>query len=275
MATPKPAAGEARATLSYLLKLALFFWLLRSLVIAPFSIPSESMLPRLLIGDYLFVSKLNYGWSRWSFPWGFPPVPGHLFWSSPKRGDVVVFRGPPGEDHDVIKRVIGVAGDTIQMRRGQLILNGAPVPKRRVGDMVLPLSPNFDASHCAAQFQAADASGAPVCKLPRYRETLPGGISYDVLDLGMFPDRDDTDVYAVPKGDVFVMGDNRDNSADSRFAAPTDALPGQQAGMGYLPVDHVEGKAIVSFFSTDGSAVWLEPWTWLTAARWKRIGEGF
>ena len=274
MASPKPQQSEARQTLAYLLKLAIFFWLLRSLVVAPFSIPSESMLPRLLIGDYLFVSKLSYGWSRWSFPWGFPPVSGHLAWSSPKRGDVVVFRGPPGEDHDVIKRVIGVAGDTIQVRRGQLILNGAPVPKRRIGDFVLPLSPNFDESHCAPQFQAVEA-GTPVCRLPRYRETLPGGASYDVLDQGTFPDRDDTGLYRVPKGDVFVMGDNRDNSADSRFPAPADALPGQQPGMGYLPLDHVEGKAIVSFFSTDGSASWVKPWTWVSAARWRRIGEGF
>ncbi len=266
--------SEARATLSYLLKLALGLWLLRSLVIAPFSIPSESMLPRLLIGDYLFVSKLNYGYSRWSFPWGFPPIPGRLGWSSPTRGDVVVFRGPPGEDHDVIKRVIGVAGDTIQVRHGQVILNGVPVSKRRVADFVLPLSANFDASHCAAQFQAVMA-GAPVCRMPRYHETLPGGASYDVLDLGQFADRDDTNVYAVPKGDIFVMGDNRDDSADSRFPAPADALPGQQSGMGYLPVDHVEGKAVVSFFSTDGSASWVKPWTWVSAARWRRIGEGF
>ena len=271
MAT-KPQS-ETRATLSYLLRLALALWLLRSLVIAPFSIPSESMLPRLLIGDYLFVSKLNYGYSRWSFPWGFPPIPGRLGWSSPSRGDVVVFRGPPGEDHDVIKRVIGVAGDTIQVRRGQVILNGVPVPKQRVADFVLPLSPNFDASHCAAQFQAVVA-GAPVCRIPRYHETLPGGRSYDVLDLGDYP-QDNTAVYSVPAGDVFVMGDNRDNSADSRFPAPEDALPGQAAGMGFLPVDHVEGRAVVSFFSTDGSASWVKPWTWVSAARWRRIGEGF
>ncbi len=272
MATTPQA--EPRATLTYLAKLALFFWLLRSLVVAPFSIPSESMLPRLLIGDYLFVTKFNYGYSRWSFPWGFPPMPGRVGWSTPKRGDVVVFRGPPGEDHDVIKRVIGVAGDTIQVRHGQLILNGAPVPKRRVGDFILPLSPNFDEAHCPAEFRAIEAN-APVCRLPRFHETLPGGVGYDVLDLGQFPDRDETGVYAVPAGDVFVMGDNRDNSADSRFAAPADALPGQEAGMGYLPVDHVEGKAVLSFFSTDGSAAWVEPWTWFSAARWRRIGEGF
>ena len=267
------ALTEVRDTLVFLLKLAVIVFVFRSFLLAPFSIPSESMLPRLLIGDYLFVLKPAYGFSRWSLPWGEPAIPGHIRWTTPSRGDVVVFRGPHGEDHDVIKRVIGLPGDTVQMRHGQVILNGVAVPKVRMADFVLPLSPNFDATHCNAQFQAIDA-GKPVCRYPHYRETLPGGRSYQVLDQGMVR-ADDTKLYSVPADHVFLMGDNRDDSADSRFPAPDDALPGEQAGMGFVPLDHVEGRAIVGFFSTDGSAQWLLPWTWLTAARPSRIGRGF
>ena len=124
--------------------------------------------------------------------------------------------------------------------------------------------------------QASDADGRPVCRYPQYRETLPGGRSYDVLDQNDDSGAaDNTHVYPVPAGHVFVMGDNRDDSADSRFPAPDDALPGESSGMGLVPLDHVEGKAQVSFFSTDGTAEWVKPWTWVTAARWRRIGEGF
>ncbi len=275
MATPRPSTplAELRETLVFLLKLAVIVFVFRSFLFAPFSIPSESMLPRLLIGDYLFVLKPAYGFSRWSLPWGEPGVPGHVRWATPSRGDVVVFRGPHGEDHDVIKRVIGLPGDTVQMRHGQVILNGQAIPKVRMADFVLPLSPNYGADKCAAPFRSTDA-GRPVCRYPQYRETLPGGRSYQVLDQGTVP-ADDTQVYSVPANDVFLMGDNRDNSADSRFPAPDDALPGEQAGMGFVPLDHVEGRALVGFFSTDGSAQWLLPWTWFSAARWRRIGEGF
>lgn len=278
--TPKPGTaprkrGEVAETLVFLLKLAVIVFLFRSFVLAPFSIPSESMLPRLLIGDYLFVWKPAYGFSRWSLPWGEPAVPGSVRWATPSRGDVVVFEGPHGDEHDVIKRVIGLPGDRVQMRHGQLVLNGRAVPKQRVADFVLPLSPNFDASHCAPKFQDM-ADGRPVCRVPQFRETLPGGKTYAVLDQGEFPDRDDTDVYTVPADHVFLMGDNRDNSADSRFPAPDEAMPGQLVtGMGFVPLDRVEGRAVFTFFSTDGSAQWLLPWTWFTAARYGRIGHGF
>ena len=277
MAKTKAAApkSELRETLTFLVKLALIVFVFRSFVLAPFSIPSESMLPRLLIGDYLFVSKWNYGYSRWSLPFGFPPVDWRVGWGTPARGDTVVFRGPAGEDHDVIKRVIGLPGDTIQMRRGQIILNGKPVPKQRIADFVVPLTPNFDARKCDAPFQATDETGAAICRYPRFRETLPGGRTYEVLDQHNLSDRDDTGVYQVPKGRVFLMGDNRDDSADSRFPAPADALPGEATGMGFIPVDHIEGRALVTFWSTDGSANYVLPWTWLTAARWSRIGHGF
>ncbi|RZF62979.1 signal peptidase I [Sphingomonas populi] len=274
-AKAKKPRSETRETLSFLLKLALVVLVFRSFIFAPFSIPSESMMPRLLIGDYLFISKWNYGYSRWSLPWGFPPIPGRIFGRDPARGDVVVFRGPPGDDVDVIKRIIGLPGDSIQVRHGQVILNGVPVPKQRVGDFLLPLSPNYGTDACDSQFQDVDAKGKPVCRYMQFRETLPNGKSYDVLDKGEMPDRDDTKVYNVPAGHVFVMGDNRDNSSDSRFPAPADALPGESSGMGYVPLERIEGKAVVGFWSTDGSANWFLPWTWFTAARLNRIGEGF
>jgi len=267
--------SETRETLTFLLKLAVVVLIFRSFILAPFSIPSESMMPRLLIGDYLFISKWNYGYSRWSLPWGVPLIPGRIFPHDPARGDVVVFRGPPGDDVDVIKRVIGLPGDTIQVRHGQVILNGVAVPKQRIGDFIVPLSPNYGTDACDTPFQSVDAKGKPVCRYMQFRETLPDGKSYNVLDKGEMPDRDDTKLYTVPAGRVFVMGDNRDNSSDSRFPAPADALPGEASGMGYVPMERIEGKAVVGFWSTDGSANWLLPWTWFTAARLNRIGEGF
>ncbi|MDB5707912.1 MAG: family signal peptidase [Sphingomonas bacterium] len=272
---PKPRS-ETRDTIFFLVKLIIAVLIFRSFVISPFNIPSQSMLPRLYIGDYLFVSKWNYGFSRWSLPFGMPLIPGRVFGRDPARGDVVVFRGPPGEDHDVIKRVIGLPGDSIQVRHGQLILNGTAIPRERVADFTVPISPNYPAgSECPAEFVDNDAKGTPICRYMQFRETLPNGKSYMVLDRGEMPDRDDTNVYSVPAGTVFVMGDNRDDSGDSRFPAPADVMPGQQSGMGYIPMDRIEGKAVVTFFSTDGSANWFLPWTWFSAARWKRIGEGF
>lgn len=266
----RPAAkpkSETRETLTFLIKLALFVLIFRSFVFSPFSIPSESMLPRLLIGDYLFVSKWNYGYSRHSLPLGVPLIPGRILGRLPERGDVVVFKAPPANKQDYIKRLIGLPGDTIRMRGGQLILNGTPVPKVRVADFTLPLTPNYDARRCGSEYQDV-AGGVPICRYRRFRETLPGGRSYFVLDRGQTI-ADDTQVYVVPAGHAFLMGDNRDNSEDSRF-------PQQEGGgIGFVPLENLEGKAVVIFFSTDGSASWLLPWTWFTAARWSRIGEGF
>jgi signal peptidase I len=277
MATPTQPQSETRETLVFLLKLAIIVFVVRSFIFAPFSIPSQSMLPRLYIGDYLFVSKWNYGYSRWSLPWGVPLLPGRILGRDPVRGDVVVFRGPPGDDVDVIKRVIGLPGDTIQMRHGQVVLNGQLVPKVPIADFVIPLSPNYrdrkqNDDGCPAEFRD---TAQTACRYKQFRETLPNGKSYAVLDRGDYPDRDDTKVYAVPAGHVFVMGDNRDDSGDSRFPAPNDALPRESSGIGYVPMERIEGKAVFSFFSTDGSANWFLPWTWFTAARWSRIGEGF
>ncbi|KQO07266.1 signal peptidase I [Sphingomonas sp. Leaf242] len=265
-ARSKTPRSETSETFRFLLKLALVVLILRSFIFAPFSIPSESMLPRLLIGDYLFVSKWNYGYSRWSLPAGIPLIPGRIFGSTPTRGDVVVFRAPEVLDHDVIKRVIGLPGETIQMRQGTVYLNGKAIPKLRIADFTIPLTENFNAEKCGAPFVDVVAN-VQICRYPRFRETLPGGRSYEVLDQAELPDRDDTGLYTIPAGHIFVMGDNRDDSGDSRFPAPQ--------GMGYVPLENVEGKAVVNFFSTDGDGEWLKPWTWVSAARWSRIGEGF
>ena len=256
--------SELRDTIGFLLRLALFVLILRSFVFSPFSIPSGSMLPRLLVGDYLFITKWNYGYSKHSLPFSLPLIPGRLFGRDPARGDVVVFKAPPTED-DYIKRVIGLPGDTIQMRGGRLILNGVAVPQQQVGDFVVPDTPNY---HCRPEFRDTDARGWTICRFRQYRETLPGGRSYRVLDQGDGP-ADDTQVYTVPAGHVFLMGDNRDDSMDSRFPP----MPG--GGIGYVPLQNLEGRAAVTFWSTDGGAEWIKPWTWFTAARWERIGEGF
>jgi signal peptidase I len=261
-ASAKPKS-ETRDFAEFLVKLAIFVFILRSFIFAPFSIPSESMLPRLFVGDYLIVTKWNYGYSKHSLPWSLPLIPGRVFAKLPARGDVIVFKAPPTNNVDLIKRVIGLPGDFIQMRDGQLFINGAAVPKVRIADFVQPVSPN---THClipAAAERTPD--GTQRCRYMQFRETLPGGKSYNVLDFGPTP-QDNTQVYTVPEGHIFMMGDDRDDSGDSRYEA---------GGFGFVPIENIVGKAQFSVFSTDGSANYILPWTWFSAARWNRIGEGF
>jgi signal peptidase I len=250
----------------FLIKLVLIVVIFRSFVFSPFNIPSESMLPRLINGDYLLAAKWPYGYSRYSLPFSVPLITGRIFPRQPEPGDVVIFKAPPLNNMDYIKRVIGLPGDQVQMIGGVLHINGVAVPKQRVADFELPVSSN---THCyLPQFEAVRADGAQVCHYPRFRETLPNGVSYFVLDLGRTP-QDDTPPIMVPEGHLFLMGDNRDNSLDSRFPP----VPGQ--GIGIVPQANLVGKASIMMFSTDGSAQWLKPWTWLTAARWIRIGGTF
>jgi signal peptidase I len=261
-------SGLAETT-RFLLIVFLGAVILRSFIVAPFVIPSGSMLPRMMIGDFLFVIKWPYGYSRFSMPFGLGGFEGRVFGRTPDRGDVAVFRNPNGGEDDYVKRVIGLPGDTVQMRGGALHLNGKAVSRVRVADYLMPLSPN---SPCRTVDPDAariiqDPDGSRFCAYNRYRETLPGGRSYYVLDQidGM---ADETPLFRVPARHYFMMGDNRDDSMDSRF-------PRTAEGVGFLPEDYLIGEALITFFSTDGTAEWLKPWTWVSAARWERTGETF
>lgn len=261
----------------FLLKLAVFMVILRSFIISPFNIPSESMQPRLLIGDYLLVAKWPYGYSKHSLPFSAPLIPGRIFATQPKRGDVVVFKAPHTDDVDYIKRVIGLPGDVIQMRNGILEINGVAVKKEREADFVIPVTPNMKEASAEEgtpfpcwrpDFEKVEKDGSHACHYPRYTETLPGGRSYQILDLVPDSPGDNTQAFVVGENQVFLMGDNRDRSADSRFPADGRAI-------GIVSQDALVGRALVTIFSTDGSASWLLPWTWISAARWDRIGHGF
>ena len=263
-----PPKEDAWSLTRFILTLAVLAWALRSFIIAPFSIPSGSMIPTLYIGDYLVVAKWPYGYSRYSFPFAFPSFNGRVFEHAPKRGDVVVFRHP-SEDADLIKRVIGVAGDTVEVRGGRLILNGHAVRREEMPPYSMPISAN---SPCkvvppATPFVAAIRS-QPYCLYPSYRETLPGGPSYTVLDQVDGGPADDFGPVKVPAGHLFLMGDNRDDSLDSRFGAA-------EGGIGMVPMENLIGRATFTFWSTDGGASYWKPWTWFTALRPERIGNGY
>ena len=252
----------------FFLALVILAWALRSFVVQPFSIPSASMLPTLYIGDYLLVAKWPYGYSRYSFPFQFPPVGNRLFGQLPKRGDVVVFRVPT-ENADLIKRVIGLPGDTVEMRDGQLILNGTSVSRRKLPRVTVPITPNSPCNPVPPAMPATVTTASrSYCVYAAYLESLPGGPSYTTLDEVDHGPADDFGPVRVPSGRLFLMGDNRDDSLDSRF-------PGSQGGVGMLPLQDLIGRALVTFWSTDGSASYWKPWTWFTALRVDRLGNGY
>jgi signal peptidase I len=267
-APPKERSGEsAWGTARFILTLAIVAWAFRSFVAAPFSIPSGSMQPTLYIGDYLVVAKWPYGYSRFSFPFGFPSFNGRIFGNLPERGDVVVFRHP-ASDEDLIKRVIGLPGDTVELRGGALILNGKPVQRVAQAPYRLPISANTPCDVVPPATPMVTSGGnISYCVFPAYRETLAGGPSFTVLDQTTTA-ADDFGPVKVPAGHVFLMGDNRDNSSDSRF-------PTSSNGIGMVPVENLIGRAGFTFWSTDGTASYSKPWTWFTALRVSRIGNRY
>lgn len=230
---------ETVKTVVYALVIAL---IVRSFAFEPFSIPSGSMKPILLVGDYLFVSKYTYGYSRYSLPLGLPLISGRVMFTPPERGDVVVFKLPSNPSVDYIKRVIGLPGDTIQVLGGVLHINGQAVKRERIDDFI-----------------EQDFSGN-VSRTPSYLETLPNGVTHRILESsGDNGPADNTPPYLVPDGHVFMMGDNRDNSTDSRFLN----------AVGFVPMENLVGKARRIFFSIDGTA-W-KIWQWPDRVRSDRL----
>jgi signal peptidase I len=234
--------GPVREFLSVVIPALLIAAVIQSFVLKPFRIPSESMEPTLLVGDYLFVSKFSYGYSRFSLPFSLPLFSGRILASPPQRGDVVVFRLPMHDSEDYIKRVIGLPGDDIQMIADVLYINGKPVPRRRTG--------NFTFRQDGMTLRAE-----------KWQETLPNGVTYTTLDLQPNGPGDTTELYHVPPGHYFMMGDNRDDSADSRM----------QSVVGYVPFENLVGRAEFIFLSVgEGAGAW-QFWRWPWTLRGKRL----
>ena len=238
---------------------------LRSFFYEPFNIPSESMLPTLIAGDYLFVAKFPYGIGRYSLPLGLPLLDGPIGGGAPRRGDIVVFKSPRDNRTDVIKRIAGVPGDVVRMRGGQLEIDGRAVPKRRVADMVLTVPDGRDCTSVPGYPGAVERTETlTLCRFPRFVETLDGR-DYAVLDQIARGPRDDTALVTVPPGSYFVLGDNRDDSADSRFTVA-------DGGVGLIPEANLIGRADRVFLSIDATARRDDPASWLRAIRWARVG---
>ena len=247
--TPPPPADrnetiEILKTVAVALLIAMF---LRILLFQPFTIPSASEEPNLYEGDYVIVTKFDYGWSRHSIPFSPPLFEGRILSKAPERGDIIVFKLPRDGRTDYIKRLIGVPGDRVQMRQGLLYLNGQPVERRQT-ELV------------------TETGGSGLMRpVARVEETLPGGRRYMTNDFGADGDLDDTPEVIVPPGHYFFIGDNRDNSADSRL--PTEI------GVGLVPEENLVGKARLVLLSWSPGASLFKPWTWVLNLRPSRFGK--
>lgn len=239
--TEQRKAGGVRETLRTLVYALAIALVVRTFLFEPFNIPSGSMKPTLLVGDYLFVSKFAYGYSRYSLPLGLPLFSGRLMERLPERGDVAVFKLPSDNKTDYIKRIVGLPNDRIQVKDGVLHVNGVAAGMEPVGHF-------------------ADDPYGQTINVPMIAETLPEGRRHLTLDMDPTGHYDNTKVYDVPAGHVFAMGDNRDNSQDSR----TDAV-------GFIPLENLVGRAEIMFFSVNGTARLWEPWKWPWAIRYERL----
>lgn len=230
---------EFAKTVTFAIILAL---IIRTFFFEPFNIPSGSMKPTLQVGDYLFVNKPAYGYSKYSFPMAMAPIEGRVWEKKPQRGDVIVFKLPSNTSIDYIKRIIGMPGDTIQMINGRLHLNGEKIERE-----VLPLARIFE--------------GGDYVTLHQYNEYLPGGVVHRIYEEGDHYPLDNTPVFTVPKDHYFVMGDNRDNSQDSRV----------QSLVGFVPLENIVGRADFLFFSVEEDASFFEFWRWPWTIRFSRL----
>jgi signal peptidase I len=240
----KKEEGGLWETIKVVVQALLIAVVVRTVLFQPFNIPSGSLVPTLLVGDYLFTSKYSYGYSRYSIPFGPPLFSGRLWGSEPKRGDIAVFKLPKDNSTDYIKRVIGLPGDKIQVVEGILQINGKAVKRERIED-----------------YETSDPFGRTVA-VPQYLETLPNGVVHRIVerdaDRGYW---DNTYVYTVPAGHFFMMGDNRDNSTDSR----------DESSVGFVPFENLVGRAEIIFFSIDENASAWKLWEWPWTVRWNRL----
>ena len=267
-----PAPAAKKEGTDWWAELKAIFWLIlavlafHSFIAKPFYIPSESMMPGLLKGDRLVVSKFPYGWS-WVSPsfHVLPPMSGRLFGRMPERGDIIILT-PPGSTSDYIKRVIGLPGDSIEMNGGILYINGREVKRERRAPVMVEVDSNVPCDRDQyGEHRLQGADGKLYCRLPVFRETLPDGRSYDTIDMGI-SDVDNFPRRVVPANHVWVQGDNRDKSADSRVSLAGDGLGGA------VPWENIGGRAEFITFSLDGSSQYLNPISWITAMRGGRAG---
>lgn len=239
--------GGLLETIKVIIQALAIALVIRTLLFQPFNIPSGSMIPTLLIGDYVFVSKYSYGYSNYSIPFGPDLFSGRVLGSEPKRGDVVVFKLPRDNETDYIKRVIGLPGDRIQMIDGRLYINNVIVPREPVGK---------------ARTEGRDGRESEV---PTYKETLPGGVEHTIIEIeGDHGINDNTELFVVPPGNFFMMGDNRDNSTNSRIAP-------ELGGVGFVPYVNLVGRAERIFFSVKKDESPLAFWRWPWSVRWERL----